>query len=123
MITLTYQQLYKINRVEAREMLLKAFKESGKSYLKTAKLLGCSRNTVKKFIKRKRMGLGLDDLSRRPKASPHQTQKEIEDLVERCSRQTNFGRVRLAKYLETKYKVPLSANTFSTLDFSMGYLI
>lgn len=57
------------------------------------------------------MGLDLDDLSRRPKTSPRQTQKEIEDLVERVRRQTNFGRVKLAKYLETKYKVTLSSNT------------
>ena len=42
MIQLTYQELYRINPVEARKILLKTFEEMGGNVLCTAKTLHCS---------------------------------------------------------------------------------
>lgn len=81
MIQLTYQELYRISPLEATKILLQTFKKTGGNLLRTAKELGCSRNTVKKFVRRQEMGLPLEDLSRRPKRSPCQTAKEIGEIV------------------------------------------
>jgi transposase-like protein len=50
---------------------------------KAARQFGCSRNTVRKWLRRyKQQGLrGLDELPRRPKRIPHKTGPEIERLV------------------------------------------
>jgi len=109
MIQLTYEELYRINPLEARKILLKTLRESGGKFLRTAKLLSCSRNTVKKFVHGDRLGLPLEDLSRRPKRSPHQTAKEIEELVVKERKLTNFGRLRLAYHIREKHGLQLSS--------------
>jgi len=50
MIQLTYQELYRINPLEARKILLSTFEQREGNFLRTAKTLGCSRNRVKKFV-------------------------------------------------------------------------
>ena len=109
MIQLTYQELYRINPVEARKILLKTFEEMGGNVLCTAKTLHCSRNTVRKFVRRQQMGLPLEDLSRRPKRSPRQTAKEIEELVVKERKATNFGRLRLAYHIREKHGLQISS--------------
>ncbi|GEM_PF-4205066 len=109
MIQLTYQELYRINPLEARKILLKTFEETGGNVLRTAKTLRCSQNTVKKFVRRQQMGLSLANLSRRPRHSPRQTAKEIEELVVKERKLTNFGRLRLAYHIREKHGPQLSS--------------
>jgi len=115
MIQLTYQELYRINPVEARKILLRTFRETQGNTLRTAKALHCSRNTVKKFVRRQQMGLSLEDLSRRPLRSPRQTAKEIEELVVKERKLTNFGRLRLAYHIREKHGLELSSFPAGTL--------
>jgi len=109
MIQLTYQELYRINPVEARKILLRTFRETQGNVLRTTKTLYCSRNTVKKFVRRQEMGLSLENLPRRPKRSPRQTAKEIEELVVKERKATNFGRLRLAHHLREEHGLMLSS--------------
>lgn len=109
MIQLTYQELYRINPLEARKILLRTFGETEGNVLRTAKTLYCSRNTVKKFVRRQEIGLPLEDLSRRPQRSPRQTTKEIEELVVKERKATNFGRLRLAHHLRKKHGLQISS--------------
>jgi len=103
MIQLTYEELYRIDPVEARKILLRTFRETQGNVLRTAKTLHCSRNTVNKFIHRDQLGLFLEALSRRPKRSPRQTAKEIEELVVKERKATNSARLRLAHHLREKH--------------------
>ncbi len=115
MIQLTYQELYRIIPLEARKILLKTFEEMGGNVFCTAKTLHCSRNTVKKFVRRQQMGLSLEDLSRRPRRSPHQTAKEIEELVVKERKATNFGRLRLAYHIRKEHGLKLSSFTIRNI--------
>jgi len=115
MIQLTYRELYRMNPLEARKILLSTFEQTGGNFLLTAKELGCSRNTVKKFVHRDRQGLPLEDLSRRPKRSPRQTTKEIEALVIQKRKATNFGRLRLAYHIRKECGLQISSFTIRNI--------
>jgi transposase len=115
MIQLTYQELYLINPLEARKILLSTFEQTGDNFLRTAKELGCSRNTVKKFVRRQKMGLPLEDLSRRPRHSPCQTAKEVEELVVKERKLTNFGRLRLAYHIRKEHDLQVSSFTIRNI--------
>ena len=99
-----------MNKLEARKILLKLYKETG-SILQTAKKLSCSRNTVRKFVKRFLSNQSLEDLSKVPKHFPKITNPEIESLVEKRRKETNFGRIRLAHYILAKDKIKISPHT------------
>jgi transposase len=115
MIQLTYQELYRISSVEARKILLQTFRKTGGNFLRTAKELGCSRNTVKKFVRRQEKGLPLEDLSRRPRHSPCQTAKEVEELVVKERKLTNFGCLRLAYHIRKEHGLQLSSFTIRNI--------
>ena len=116
MIKLTYQGLYQMNKIEARKTLLNTLKDNNFNISRTARILECSRNTVKKFMRRS----CLDDLSRKPRYSPRQTPEDLEELVEKERKKTNYGRIRLAKHLESEYKVRLSSHTIRNILHRRG---
>ncbi|GEM_PF-4631370 len=68
MFCFTYQEVLKMNPFEARRKIIETYEETG-SIRKTAKTLGISRNTMRKWMRRhSQKGLtGLFPLSRRPK--------------------------------------------------------
>jgi transposase len=62
-----------------------------------AQLCQCSRNTVRKWLRRYEPGKpsSLNEQSKRPKHCPHQTSAAIESKVLRLRRQSQFGAERL----------------------------
>ena len=86
--------------VEARRKLIKTYEVTG-SIRKTAALWGTSRLVVRKWVRRyqKEGPSGLQDRSRRPRASPRKTPPEVEAVVVEAKRKTGYGRKRLAWYL------------------------
>ena len=78
MVSLSYYQLYKMNKLEARKLLVKIFKET-ENVTQTAMRLSCSRNTIRKFVKRYFNEQSLDDLLRRPKELYRMTWAENRD--------------------------------------------
>lgn len=102
MIQLTHQELYGINPLEPRKILLSTFEQTGGNFLRTAKELSCSRNTVKKFVRRQKTGLPLEDFPRRPKRSLCQTAKEIKGLVVK-ERKLTKSKKRRGKFRSISY--------------------
>lgn len=96
-----YQDLYRMNRVAAREKLLESFQRMG-SISATARAWGTSRQVVRKYLKRfQAQGpAGLEDARRRPRNSPRQTPTGIEHMVVLMRKTTNFGCCRLARQLK-----------------------
>jgi transposase len=74
----------------------------------TARCFGCSRNTVRKWLRRYRAGTPSSLLahSRRPHHCPRQTPPSIEGLVVRLRRQTGFG----AERLHVEFRLPCGVN-------------
>ena len=64
---LAYREVYAMNRVEARHLLIQTFEKTG-SYSQTARLWHTSRHVVRKWVRRyQELGEdGLEDQSRRP---------------------------------------------------------
>jgi len=62
-----------------------------------ARVFGCSRNTVRKWLRRYQPGKpsSLAERSRRPHHCPHQTRSSLAGVVVRLRRQTGFGAERL----------------------------
>jgi transposase len=64
-----------------------------------ARSFGCSRNTVRKWLRRHQPGRpsSLAELSKRPHRCPHQTSSAHEGIVVRLRRQSGFGAERLKR--------------------------
>ena len=64
-----------------------------------ARVFGCSRNTVRTWLRRYQPGKpsSLAERSRRPHHCPHQTAASVAGVVVRLRRQTGFGAERLKK--------------------------
>jgi transposase-like protein len=84
----------KVSPEKARELVRKVLQQNNGNVSKTARILGISRNTVR----RARNG-PLKDLSRRPKNSPNKTDSKLEQLILQEARKTGFRYRRLAMYL------------------------
>jgi putative transposase len=111
MISLTYAEFVAIDETLARRMLLEVYQDCGANVSRTARELCCSRNTVRKWVRRHRDNLGLQGRSRRPRNCPRQTPPDLERLVVKERKKTNFGRVRLAHRLHRRHGVTLSPHT------------
>ncbi len=72
----------------------------------TARILGISRNAVR----RARDG-SLEDLSRRPHHSPNKTEHSLEELIVKESKKTGFRYRRPASYMYGKYGIKISEDT------------
>ena len=104
---LRYFEAYRMKpeRHLLRQKLVSLARERG---LKAAaRLLGCSRNTARKWIRRYQPGKPstLVELSRRPRHCPHQTSRGQEGLVVRLRKQTGFGAERLKQHFDLKPSV------------------
>jgi len=101
MAELAYRQVYTMNPVEARKLLVATYQET-KSIRKTAQVWKTSRQVVRKWVRRfeSEGEEGLKDRSRRPLHSPRQTPPEIEQRVREARQATGYGRERLALYLQ-----------------------
>ncbi len=71
MAELAYRQVYTMNSIEARKLLIATYQEA-KSIRKTARIWKTSRQVVRKWVRRfeEEGEEGLKDRSRRPHHSP-----------------------------------------------------
>ena len=74
----------------------------------TAREFGCSRNTVRKWLRRHVPGqpAALAELSRRPKPCPHQPPRGLEGQRVKLRKPTSFGAARL----QQEFHLPVSRN-------------
>ncbi|MDI6727377.1 MAG: helix-turn-helix domain-containing protein, partial [Thermodesulfovibrionales bacterium] len=75
-MSILYHELREIETSKARELVRKVLSKNNGNVSETARILGISRNTVR----RARDG-GLEDLSRRPHHSPNKTEHSLEELI------------------------------------------
>jgi len=78
-----------------------------------AREFGCSRNTVRKWLRRHVPGQpsALAERSRRPKHCPHQTPSSLEGVIVRLRKQTAFG----AERLKHEFQLPVSHNAIARI--------
>jgi transposase len=78
-----------------------------------AREFGCSRNTVRKWLRRHVPGKpsALAELSRRPKHCPHQTSAGVEGQIVKLRQQTGFG----AERLQHEFNLPVSHNAIARI--------
>ncbi len=103
-MSLKYYEAYRMKpeRHLLRQKLVSLARDCG---LKAAaRLLGCSRNTARKWMRRYQPGKpsSLVEMSRRPRRCPHQTSCGQEGLVVRLRKQTGFGAERLKQHFDLK---------------------
>ena len=106
-MSLTYFEVYRMKgeRFLLRQKLVAYARAKG---LKAAvKAFGCSRNTVRKWVRRVQPGKPstLKELSRRPHHCPHRTSAAQERQVVRLKKLTGFGAERLKEELSLSCSV------------------
>lgn len=109
---LSYQEVYAMNKTEARRRLVQTWQKTG-SIAQTARLWQTSRHLVRTWVRRWQAEgeAGLHDRSRRPNHCPRQTPAAVEEQVVQLRQQTGFGRERLSRHLWHRHQIALSPNT------------
>lgn len=96
-MNLTYFEIYQMKgrRYILRQKLVAYAWEHGRKA--TARVFGCSRNTIRKWLRRyrRRKPSSLNEESRRPHGCPHQTPAAVERRVVHLRDRTGFGAERL----------------------------
>jgi transposase len=111
---LDYQELRSISAKAARQALLQILKANRGNISQTAKLLGITRPTVYKALRKQSIG-ELDDASRAPQQVHNKTAKAIEEKVLKLKRKTNYGPLRLAEELQAVHHLSLSPHTIRNI--------
>lgn len=111
-----YHQMCKIDKIEARKMLIKTYKEL-RSIRKAAKTWGTSRNVVRKWIRRyKEEGeKGLKDISHKPHFSPKRVSLDIEKKVIKIRKERGYGKRRISYFLLLEEGINLSESTIRNI--------
>jgi transposase len=109
-MSILYHELREIETSKARELVRKVLSKNNGNVSETARILGISRNTVR----RARDG-GLEDLSRRPHHSPNKTEHSLEELIVKESKRTGFRYRRLASYMWGKYGIKVPEDTIKAI--------
>ena len=83
-----------------------------------AREFGCSRNTVRKWLRRYQPGKpsSLAEQSRRPTACPHQISSALEGQIVKLRQQTGFG----AERLKQEFALPCSHNAIARIIRQRG---
>jgi transposase len=112
----TYFMLKKETGAEfAIKVLLENLRRNKGNVKKTAKEMGCSRNTIYLALKKEKEG-DLLDKPHTPKSSyPRTTQKEIVDLIVKRRKETGFGKRRLRWYIAEKDNILISESTIGKI--------
>ncbi len=109
-MSILYHELREIEPSKARELVRKVLAKNNGNVSETARILGISRNT----LRRARDG-SLEDLNRRPHHSPNKTEHLLEELIVKESKRTGFRYRRLASYMWGKYSLKISENTIKAI--------
>ena len=115
-----YFELYrmKTDRYWLRQKLVAHARQHGVKA--AARTFGCSRNTVRKWLRRYRAGTpsSLVARSTRPHRCPQQTPAPIEGRVVRLRRQTDFGAERLA----IEFQIPCGVSAIRRILHTHGLI-
>ena len=111
MLNLTYYQLYKINKQEAKMKLLECLENNSGNVSQTAQDLCCSRKTVIKWRDRP----DLVELPRTPHHQPYKTEDWIEDLIVKERKKTNYGRLRMEDHLTDTFGLTVPTGTIRNI--------
>ena len=109
----TYFELYRM-RTDRHFLHQKLVSFARKHGVKAAvREFGCSRNTVRKWLRRYRPGKPstLAEQSRRPHHCPHRTPHGLEGQIVKLRRQTGFG----AERLKAEFQLPCSHNAIARI--------
>jgi transposase-like protein len=107
----TYFELYRM-RTDRHWLHQKLVAFARSQGLKAAaREFGCSRNTVRKWLRRHQPGRpsSLQELSRRPQSCPHRIASGLEGQIIKLRRQTGFG----AERLQHEFALPCSHNAIA----------
>ncbi len=107
----TYFELYRM-RTDRHWLHQKLVAFARSNGLKAAaREFGCSRNTVRKWLRRYQPGKpsSLEEGSRRPKTCPHRISSGLEGQIVKLRRQTGFG----AQRLQHEFALPCSHNAIA----------
>ena len=110
-----YHRIRKISAEKARELVRKVYERNGRKIKRTARILGISKNTVKRAIRGT-----LQDLSKRPKRIKGMIDKKLEELILKEQEKTNFGYRQLTGYLRVKHGINLSEWTVKKVLYRSG---
>lgn len=113
-IHLDYQQLRTISPKAGRQAILQILKSCKGNVSKTAHILGITRSTVYKAIKKQKEE-NLNDCSRAPKRVANKTESSIEEKVIELKEKTNYGPLRLKEELFNQYGITLSHHTLRNI--------
>jgi len=112
----TYFMLKKETGTEfARKVLLENLRRNEGNVKKTAKEMGCSRNTIYLALKKEKES-DLTDKPHTPKSfHPKTTKKEIVDLIVKRRKETGFGKRRLRWYIAEKDNILIPESTIGKI--------
>ena len=105
-----YHELRQVSPEKARLLVRKVLEQNNGNVSKTARILGISRQTVR----RARDG-SLEDMSRAPVHIPHKTPSHLENLIVYEAKRTGFRYMRLHKYMKKRYGLDISPNTIKAI--------
>jgi len=112
-VNIPYYELYRmrVDRYVLRQKIVAQARQQGVKA--TARAFGCSRNTVRRWVRRYRPGQpsSLAERSRRPHRCPQQTSPAVTGLVVRLRRQTGFG----AERLKMEFQIPCSVGAIKRI--------
>jgi len=108
---MAYKEVYKMNKVETRRLLVQTYHETG-SISETARRWHTSRQVVRKWVRRYQQEgeAGLRSRPRRPHTMPRRTDAALEAKVLALRREYGYGRKRLSHLLQQD-GIPLSEHT------------
>ena len=118
MVSLAYHEVLRLSPVLAHKQIIDCyFHQAGCKVAKTARLLGISRPTVLKWLRRffQEGEAGLQNRSSRPHHSPNRTPEATERLVLEIFKKTNQGFRRIAKTLRRKHHIKISYATVGNI--------
>jgi transposase len=118
MVSLAYGELVKLSPVVAHKKIIDCyFHQAGRKVARVARLLGISRHTVLKWLRRffQEGEAGLENHSSRPQTSPNKTPEATEQLVLEIFQKTNYGFRRIAKILKRKHGIKISYATVGNI--------
>ena len=111
----TYLDLYKADPELAREKALEILKQNNMNVKRTARAIGCSKNTVKDIRRRYLLELSMKNNSTKPHWHPDQTPTDIEEQVKTQWKKTRFGRIRMHRHLKEKYDLDIPTMTIRNI--------
>lgn len=110
-----YHRTRKKSPEYARELVREVYEKNERKIKRTAKILGISKNTVRRAIRGP-----LNDKDKTPKRQPKKIKAEFEKLIVKEAELTGFGYKQLTGYLRKKYGLEFKDYTVKKVLYRNG---